>query len=81
MEPKKKHPRHDEINERLNKKNKNFQLKNYYIKNGHNQTLANTLDEFTTGITVEGAMKHKLGKHKTIQDEAMQIGRDLLDSL
>ena len=79
--PKKKHPSHDEINERLNKKNKNFQLKNYYIKNGHNQTLANTLDEFTTGITVEGAMKHKLGKHKTIQDEAKQIGRDLLDSL
>lgn len=79
--PKKKHPLHDEINERLNKKNKNFQLKNYYIKNGHHNTLANTLDEFTTGITVEGAMKHKLGKHKTIQDEAKQIGMDLFDSL
>ena len=47
----------------------------------NNQTLANTLDEFTTGITVEGAMKHKLGKWSTLQDEAKQIGRDLLDSL
>lgn len=79
--PKRIHPNHDEINKRINQKNKNFQLENYYIKNGHDQTLANTLDEFTTGITVEGAMKHKLGNHYTLQDEAIQIGRDLLDSL
>lgn len=79
--PKKKHPLHDEINKRLNKKNKNFQLENYYIENNHIMTLANTLDEFTIGITVEGAMKHKKGNHQTLQDEAIQIGRDLLDSL
>ena len=34
----------------------------------------------TTGITVE-AMKHKLGNYITLQNEAIQIGRDLLDSL
>jgi len=79
--PKKKHPLHGKINERLNMKNKNFQLENYYIKNGHAQTLANTLDEYTVGITVEGAMKHKIGKHKTLQEEGIQLGRDLFDSL
>ena len=79
--PKKKHPLHDEINQSLNNKNKNFQLENYYIQNNHSQTLANTLDEFTTGITLEVAMKHKLNNHKTLQDESIQIGRELLDSL
>lgn len=79
--PKRKHPLHDKINRNLNNKNKNFQLENYYIQNGHDQTLANTLDEFTTGITLEVAMKHKLGNHTTLQNESIQIGRDLLDSL
>ena len=79
--PKKKHSHHDEINKRLHKTNKNFQLEDYYIKNGPKQTFVNTLDKFTGGITVEGAMKHKLGKHTTLQEEAIQIGRDLLDSL
>ena len=79
--PKKRHPDHEKINKKINKKNQNFQLENYYLKNGHSIKLANTLDEYTTGITVEGAMKHKLGKWTTIQEEAIQIGRDLLDSL
>ena len=79
--PKRKHPLHDKINNYLNQKNKNFQLENYYIQNNHDMTLANTLDEFTLGITVEAAMKHKLGDHITLQNEAIQIGRDLLDSL
>ena len=56
-------------------------MQNYYVQNNHDMTLANTLDEYTIGITVEAAMKHTLGNHKTIQDEAIKIGRDLLDSL
>ena len=79
--PKKRHPDHEKINKKINEKNKNFQLENYYIKNGHAMTLANTLDEYTTGITVEGAMKHKLGNWNSLQEEAIQIGRDLLNSL
>ena len=38
-----------------------------------------TLDEYTMGITVEGAMKHPLYNHKTIQDEPLKIGKDLAD--
>ena len=79
--PKKKHPLHQIINKKLNEKNKKFQMQNYYVQNGHDMTLANTLDEYTIGITVEAAMKHTLGNHNTIQDEAIKIGRDLLDSL
>ena len=60
------------------KKIKNFKCKIIMCKIIMN---SNTLDEYTIGITVEAAMKHTLGNHKTIQDEAIKIGRDLLDSL
>ena len=41
----------------------------------------NTLDEYSMGITVEGAMKHPLFNHKTIQDEPILIGKQLADIL
>ena len=40
-----------------------------------------TLDDYTLGITIEGAMKHPLYNHKTLQDEPIQIGKSLADIL
>ena len=38
-----------------------------------------TLDDYTKGITIEGAMKHPLFSHKTLQDEPLKIGKELAD--
>ena len=54
-----KHPLHDKINKALNKRNKHFQLKNFYNEK-YMKTVNDTLDDFTGGITVEGALKHPL---------------------
>ena len=40
-----------------------------------------TLDDYTRGITIEGCMKHPLYNHKTLQNESLKIGKDLLDVL
>ena len=40
-------------------------------------TMKDTLDTYSNGITVEGAMKHPLYRHKTIQDESIKIGEDM----
>ena len=40
-----------------------------------------TLDEYTMGITVECATKHKLFNHRTLQQEPIKIGKDLADIL
>ena len=70
----------DIINTKLNKKNKHFQLKNYYpVK--YMKGPQDTLDDYTRGITVEGCMKHPLYNHKTLQNESLKIGKDLLDVL
>ena len=76
-----KHPLHDKINRYLNKKNNNFQIENYYLQNNEEESFNNTLDELTFGITLEGAMKHKHDSYNTVQDEAIQIGIDLLNSI
>ena len=75
-----KHPIFDIFNKKLNEKNKHFQLENYY-KGSYMKEVNDTLDEYTMGITVEGAMKHKLFNHKTIQDESIKIGKDIADIL
>lgn len=75
-----KHRLHDKINKLLNKKNKHFQLKNYY-NDEYMKTVNDTLDDFTGGITVEGALKHPLRNNKTLQDEPLKIGKDLADVL
>ena len=75
-----KHPLHDIINKKLNKKNKHFQLKNYYSA-AYMKGAKDTLDDYTRGITMEGCMKHPLYDHKTVQDEPLKIGKDLLDTL
>ena len=66
--------------EKLNKKNKHFQLKNFY-DDIYMKTVNDTLDDFTGGITVEGALKHPLRNNKTLQDEPLKIGYHLAEVL
>lgn len=70
---------HNTINKFLNEKNKNFREDNfypeYYMKNSQG-----TADHFSKGITVEGAMKHKINGN-TLQNEPLEIGKDLADIL
>tara|TARA_B100001123_G_C15295454_1_gene1019012 strand:- start:532 stop:1626 length:1095 start_codon:yes stop_codon:yes gene_type:complete len=75
-----KHPLFDKINREINKRNRHFQLKNYYSAK-YMKSAKDTLDDYTVGITVEGAMKHPLYNHKTLQDEPIQIGKSLADIL
>jgi hypothetical protein len=75
-----KHPLHDSINKKLNKKNKHFQLKNYYTAK-YMKGAKDTLDDYTRGITMEGCMKHPIYNHKTLQEEPLKIGKDLFDTL
>ena len=75
-----KPPYFDAINKKLNQKNKHFQLKNYY-DDAYMKGAKDTLDDYTRGITIEGCMKHPIYKHKTLQDEPLKIGKDLLDTL
>ena len=75
-----KPPYFDAINKKLNQKNKHFQLKNYY-DDAYMKGAKDTLDDYTRGITIEGCMKHSIYNHKTIQDEPLKIGADLLDTL
>ena len=45
------------------------------------KTVYDTLDDFTGGITVEGALKHPLRNNKTLQDEPLRIGYDIAEVL
>ena len=72
------HPLYQVINKQINKKNRHFQLENYYPAK-YMHTMKDTLDDYTSGITVEGAMKHPLFNHKTIQEEPLSIGRSFAD--
>ena len=76
-----KHPDFDTINKLINKKIKNFQLVNFYGPNYLNDDTRDTLDYLTNGITVEGALKHKSNKLKTIQQEPIDIGAKFIDVL
>ena len=78
-----KHPWHDKILRALMQKNAQFQFKDHY-KPAYIKSMADgemTLDEFSGGITIEGAMKHSLYDHATLQDEPLLIGRELADIL
>ena len=75
-----KPPYFDSINKTLNKKNKHFQLKNYY-DDVYMKGAKDTLDDYSRGITMEGCMKHPIYNHKTIQDEPLKIGKDLANTL
>ena len=73
-----KHYLHDTIASYLNNKIANFQIDDYYNHKDSN-TIRNTLDDYTQGITIEGAMKHPIFNHKTLQDEPLKIGKTLAD--
>ena len=70
---------HNTINKYLNEKNENFREDNfypeYYMRNAQGSA-----DDFSKGITVEGAMKHKINGN-TIQNEPLEIGKDLANVL
>jgi len=70
---------HNTINKYLNEKNENFREDNfypeYYMRNAQGSA-----DDFSKGITVEGAMKHKINGN-TIQNEPLEIGKNLADIL
>ena len=53
----------------------NFQKEDYYKRHAHK--VYGTMDCFDKErtLTIEGAMKHSLYKHKTIQDEGIKIGK------
>ena len=53
----------------------NFQKEDYYKRHAHK--VYGTMDCFDKErtLTIEGAMKHSLYKHKTIQDEGIEIGK------
>ncbi len=53
----------------------NFQKEDYYKRHAHK--VYGTMDCFDKErtLTIEGAMKHSLYKHKTVQDEGIKIGR------
>ena len=70
----------DVINKKLKNKNKNFQLKNYYSST-YLKGARDTLDDYTRGITIEGCMKHNIDNYKTLQDNPIQLGKDLLEVL
>ena len=75
---------HKKINHKLNKKmnktKKHFQKKDHYKRKTYN-TKRNSLDDYTNGITIEGAMKHKLFNYDTLQKEPLHIGRSLAQTL
>ena len=59
----------------------NFQLKDYYKRKGHK--VYGTMDCFDKKktLTIEGAMKHPLYKHKTLQDEGIKIGEAIYKTI
>ena len=77
-----KHPLHDIILKRLvAQKHLHFQYNDHYPVEYTKSTNESTLDAFSHGITVEGALKHPLYDHKTLQDEPLGIGKALADIL
>jgi hypothetical protein len=59
----------------------NFQLKDYYKRKGHK--VYGTMDCFDKKktLTIEGAMKHPLYEHKTLQDEGIKIGEAIYKTI
>ena len=66
------------FNELLNKYNSNFQLEDYYDLETPNSKPRPTLDRFVhNGITLEGSLKHKIGKNVSLEKEPLKIGSDI----
>lgn len=77
-----KHPLHDAILQHLVRQTHgHFQMRDHYPIAYIKASKERTLDAFTRGITVEGAMKHPIYHHKTLQDEPLGLGKALADAL
>lgn len=59
----------------------NFQLKDYYKRKGHK--VYGTMDCFDKKktLTIEGAMKHPIYNHKTLQQEGIKIGEAIYKTI
>ena len=59
----------------------NFQREDYYKRKGHK--VYGTMDCFDKKktLTIEGAMKHPLYEHKTLQDEGIKIGEAIYKTI
>lgn len=69
---------YNRFNELLNKYNSNFQLEDYYDLENPNSSYRPTLDRYVhNGITLEGALKHKLDKKISLEKEPLKIGSDI----
>ena len=69
------------FNKKMNKFCPNYQLNDYYKNRGYK--VYGTMDCFVKDktLTIEGAMKHPIYKHKTIQDEGIEIGKAICKSI
>jgi len=69
---------YNRFNELLNKYNSNFQLEDYYDLETPNSKPRSTLDRYThNGITLEGALKHKIKNYSSLEKEPLKIGSDI----
>ena len=59
----------------------NYQMEDYYKR--HTHKVYGTMDCFDRKrtLTIEGAMKHPIFKHKTIQDEGIEIGKAIFKTI
>tara|TARA_B100001093_G_scaffold519563_1_gene609158 strand:- start:5772 stop:7508 length:1737 start_codon:yes stop_codon:yes gene_type:complete len=69
------------FNDRMYKLCPHFQKEDYYKK--HTHKVYGTMDCFDKEktLTIEGAMKHPIYKHKTIQDEGIEIGKAIYKTI
>ena len=59
----------------------NYQMEDYYKR--HTHKVYGTMDCFDRKhtLTIEGAMKHPIFKHKTIQNEGIEIGKAIFKTI
>jgi hypothetical protein len=78
---KKQNTVHESFNKLMGKLCPNFQLEDYYKRKGHK--VFGTMDCFDKQktLTIEGAMKHPLYNHKTLQDEGIEIGKAIYKTI
>ena len=69
------------FNDRMYKLCPHFQKEDYYKR--HTHKVYGTMDCFDKEktLTIEGAMKHPIYKHKTIQDEGIEIGKAIYKTI
>lgn len=73
---------HKKFNKEITKLDKRFKQKDAYSSLPKSKkTDHTTFDGVYDGITIEGSMQHSIKKHKTLQDEPLEIGESILKVL